>query len=375
MKKTVFFENINGIRFICFLLVFFRHAFHNNDPIFDDNSIIIFLQKYIFRNGNIAVNFFFVISGFLITYLLIEERKLIGKINIKYFLIRRILRTWPLYFICVFIGFIGFPIIKQLLGLDSNETANPIYYFTFLSNFDLIESGRPDSSILGVLWSVSVEEQFYLVWPIVLSLFPIKKYWIPFSFIILSSLIFRFCNKSYLDHELHTFSCMGDIAIGAFGAWFILQYQKFKVFIINLERKYIVLLYFLFVLIFFFRDEVLMPIEGIRIFERIFIASVLLFIILEQNYSKHSFYKMSNFKRITNLGKITYSLYCLHFIGIIIAIGITEFLFDKEELFHIIIIDTIISISISILISKISYRYIEVPSLKLKRRFSYIKKY
>ncbi len=372
-RKKIYFENLNGLRFLCFLSVFFYHSFYHDDPGFDGNETLIFVERNIFGNGNLGVNFFFVLSGFLITYLLIEERKLIGKIDIKSFWIRRILRIWPLYFACVVIGFVGFPILKQLIGQTSNETASLFSFLTFTSNFDILKSGLPDASILGVLWSIGVEEQFYLIWPIILSLFPIKKYWIPFSIIIISSLTFRYINDSYLINEFHTLSCIGDMTIGAFAAWGIIQFTTFKKWIIDLNKVSIGFIYVSFIIIYSFRHELFMQNHTIRIFERMLIAIIIVFIILEQNYSTKSFFKMSRFKNISKLGEITYGLYSLHFIGILIAIKITNQLFEQEQLWHIIILDTLLAFTFSLIIAKISYRYFEKPFLRLKEKFSYFK--
>ncbi len=372
-KKKIYFENLNGLRFLCFLSVFFYHSFYHDDPSFDGDVTLNFIERNIFGNGNLGVNFFFVLSGFLITYLLIEERKLIGKIDIKNFWIRRLLRIWPLYFACVAIGFIGFPILKQLIGQTSNETASLLSFLTFTSNFDMIKNGLPDASILGVLWSIGVEEQFYLIWPIILSLFPIKKYWIPFSIIIIASLTFRHFNDSYMMNEYHTLSCIGDMTIGAFAAWGIIQHATFKKTITNLNKVSIATIYIIFGLIYSFRDEVFLQNHSVRIFERLFIAIIIIFIILEQNYSKNSFFKMSSFKNISKLGEITYGLYSLHFIGILIAIKITNLIFEQEQLWHIIILDTILAFTFSIFIAKISYHYFEKPFLRIKEKFSYFK--
>ncbi|MBK8471912.1 MAG: acyltransferase [Sphingobacteriales bacterium] len=99
----------------------------------------------------------------MITYLLIAEKQLNHQIDVPRFWLRRILRIWPLYYCCVLFGFYAFPMLKTLLGQTPNETATVGYYLAFLSNFDLIAQGLPDASILGVLWSVAVEEQFYLL--------------------------------------------------------------------------------------------------------------------------------------------------------------------------------------------------------------------
>src|SRR5215210_6286731 len=108
-KNKIFFENLDGLRFFCFLSVFLFHSFHTENPDISSSPVYRLFKHSLFGNGNLGVNFFFVLSGFLITYLLIEEKKLTGKIHIGNFWIRRILRIWPLYFACVLIGFVFFP--------------------------------------------------------------------------------------------------------------------------------------------------------------------------------------------------------------------------------------------------------------------------
>ncbi|MDB9989817.1 acyltransferase [Flavobacteriales bacterium] len=319
------------------------------------------------------MNFFFVLSGFLITYLLIEEKKLNGQIDIKKFWLRRALRIWPMFYFCVGFGFFIFPILKTAFGQTPNETASLISYLTFINNFDVIDKGQPDASVLGVLWSVAIEEQFYLVWPIILYLLPIKKYWIPFVIIIVTSIIYRYFNQSFLLHELHTLSCIGDMAIGAFGAWLVLENARFKKNITQLNVFFIILLYFVFILIFLFRDDFLIH-NSLAAFERSSIAIIILLIILEQNFSRNSFFKMSSFKKISKLGSISYGLYCLHFIGILIAINVCDLLSINQNLWQVLFLETIIALSITIFISKISYQYFEKPFLKYKNKFSYIKK-
>ena len=370
--NKIYFKNLDGLRFLCFLSVFFYHSFHTDNELIKSSGIYIFFQKDIFGNGNLGVNFFFVLSGFLITYLLIEEKKLNGQIDIKKFWIRRALRIWPLFYVCVGFGFFIFPILKTAFGQIPNETASLFSYLTFINNFDFIDKGLPDASILGVLWSVAIEEQFYLVWPVILYLLPIKKYWIAFTTIITASIIYRYFNQSYLHHEFHTLSCIGDMAIGAFGAWLVLENARFKKNITQLNVSFIILLYFVFILIFLFRDEYYHA--SIAVFERSFIAIVILLIILEQNFSKNSFFKMSSFKKISKLGSISYGLYCLHFIGILVAINIFDMLSINQNLWQVLFLETIIALSITIFISKLSFRYFEKPFLKYKNKFSYIKK-
>ncbi|MBK8873800.1 MAG: acyltransferase [Bacteroidia bacterium] len=372
MSKKVYFENLDGLRFLCFLSVFFFHSFHTEYDFIKDNPVYTFIKKDLFGNGNLGVNFFFVLSGFLITFLLIEEKKLNRQIDLRNFWIRRILRIWPLFYFCVFFGFVMFPMIKEFFGQVPNETASPLMYLTFLNNFDIIRSGLPDSSVLGVLWSVAIEEQFYLLWPVILFALPVRNYWMAFAAIIVSSLFYRAMNDSPLLHEHHTLSCIGDMAIGAFGAWMISESKKFKELFENLKKYQIAIIYILFGLVFLFRDEVMFSSFPLRIFERSIIALIMLSIILEQNYAKNSLFKMSDFKRISKLGTITYGLYCLHFIGILVATTITKKLGINTELYQVLFLDTFLALGFTIFIASISYRFYETPFLKLKNKFAYI---
>jgi len=369
-KKTIYFENLDGLRFICFLLVFFFHSFHTEYNFIKSNYIYEFITDFIFENGNLGVNIFFVLSGFLITFLLILEKRNSGHINIKKFWIRRIFRIWPLFFFCIFFGFIVFPEVKSFFGESPNETANLIYYLSFINNFDIIKNGLPDSSVLGVLWSIAIEEQFYLIWPIILSFFSIKRYWIPFLIIIVINIIFRSFNHDYINLEFHTISCIGDMTVGAIGAWLVSNFSRFKFFITNLSKTKIYFLYIMFFVFYLFRKEISSISLIILIIERLLIACLIILIILEQNYSKNSFYKFSSFKTISNLGKITYGLYCLHFIGILIVITITDKLNINNNLWEVLILETCLALIISIFISKISYNYFEKPFLKIKAKFN-----
>lgn len=374
MTKKVYFENLDGLRFLCFLSVFFFHSFHTDFDYIKTTDIYHFIKRDIFGNGNLGVNFFFVLSGFLITYLLIEEKKLNGQIDIKKFWLRRILRIWPLFYLCVIIGFFIFPFLKSAFGQQPNETASIGYYLTFTNNFDFIKNGLPDASILGVLWSVAIEEQFYFVWPIILYLLPIKKYWLAFSAVIIVSLIFRVLNNNYMAHEYHTLSCIGDMAIGAFGAWLIQSNEIFRIKIQNLKPIYISLIYISFLIVFIFRDEVLNnDIFLLSVVERPIIAVIILLIILEQCFSKMSIFKMSKFKIFTKLGTISYGLYCLHFVGILIVTTLTKKYSFNTEMWQVFIIETSFALGLTIAISLISYNVYEKPFLKLKNKFAYIK--
>jgi peptidoglycan/LPS O-acetylase OafA/YrhL len=373
MKKKVFFENLDGLRGLCFLSVFFFHSFHTTFPDIYNNSIYRFVKTDLFGNGNLGVNFFFVLSGFLITFLLIEEKQINKRIDLPRFWLRRILRIWPLYYFCVFFGFIIFPYLKLLFGHIPQETADPLSYIFFLNNFDFLQKDSPDASILGVLWSIAVEEQFYLIWPILLTIIPFRFYWILFAGILVISIIFRAFYDNGFMNEMHTLSCISDLAIGSFGAW-LMHFTKAKNIIINLNKVYIIILYGLFLFIYFFRDEFLFSNYQIRIFERSLIAIVMLGIILEQCYSKNSLFKLSNFKNISRLGIISFGLYCLHFIGILVTTSVTSKLGINHGIWNVLLLETSMALCLTIIFSWISYKFYESPFLKFKNKFAFVVK-
>ncbi|RKD86522.1 acyltransferase family protein [Mangrovibacterium diazotrophicum] len=372
-NKSVYFENLDGLRFMCFLMVFFCHSFYTESAVVRTSQIWRFFSgSFLLANGQLGVNMFFVLSGFLITFLLIQEKKLNGQIDLKKFWFRRILRIWPLFYFCVFFGFVSFPFLKSFFGGTPNETANIFYYLTFINNFDVIAKGDPDASILSVLWSIAIEEQFYLLWPIVLFLLPVRRYWIAFTSVILVSWVFRATHDDPVMHEHHTLSCIGDMAIGAFGAWLVSEKKKFKARMENLKRYQIAIIYLTFFTIYIFRHELLFTNYIVRIFERSFIAIVGLGIILEQNYSKDSFFKFSNFKIISKLGLITYGLYCLHILGILTGQTLSKLLGIADNVWSVVIVEPLVAFSIAIVLAYFSFNYFEKPFLMLKEKYTYI---
>jgi peptidoglycan/LPS O-acetylase OafA/YrhL len=373
-QQKVFFPNLDAIRFFCFLAVFFYHSFATSITSINTNDNYYFIKKFLFGNGNLGVNFFFVLSGFLITYLLLKEKDLTGTINIKNFYLRRILRIWPLYFFSVLFGFVLFPLFKSYFGQIPNETANPLMYISFLSNFDLLHKGLPDSSVLGVLWSVSIEEQFYLVWPILIAFTPQKRYNYLFFGIIFLSFLFRVINvHNSLALEVHSFSCISDMAIGGIGAYYSFRRGRFFSFIKNSNRIIIAFVYILAVILFLFRKQLFISSYLIP-FDRLIISGVFLFIILEQNFSERSIFKFSRLKIPSKLGVYTFGLYCLHMIGILIAQTILTPRGLNNSLTKLIFIEGGLSLILAIIIALISYYGLEKPFLNLKNKFSIITK-
>ncbi|MBX7131461.1 MAG: acyltransferase [Fimbriimonadaceae bacterium] len=360
----VAFPNLDGLRFFCFLAVFLFHAFYTDSAQIAKSAPYRMVRQF-FHHGDLGVNFFFVLSGFLITYLLLEEKGRRGGIHVGYFYVRRMLRIWPLYLACVAFGFLGFPVLKRLAGLQPNETANPIMYLLFLSNFDVIKNGLPDAGVLGVLWSVAVEEQFYVAWPFLLAAVPLgRELWILLS-VLAASIAFRCTQTNYDVLTFHTLGLIGDMAIGGLAAYAATHSRSFVERIARLRPAAICGLYILAAAVFF------LDLSFLRPFDRVVPALVFAAIIVEQNYSGTRF-KAGGSRLLTRLGQRTYGMYCLHMIGNVSALQLFGLLRFEEGLWQVLLAVPLTALSITILLSELSYRYFERPFLRLKTHFQFI---
>jgi peptidoglycan/LPS O-acetylase OafA/YrhL len=170
----IHFPGLNGLRFYAALLVVLSHLEVAKSQLLGVPSVFDLLPLQL-DVGSLAVRFFFVLSGFLITYLLLAERDAAGDIDVPRFYLRRALRIFPLYYLIVLIAFSVFPLLfpgEPLYDLrrQTHVLRRLLLYLAFLPNFGLVPSPLVPGA--GHLWSIGVEEQFYWVWPAVLKLFP-----------------------------------------------------------------------------------------------------------------------------------------------------------------------------------------------------------
>ena len=304
------------------------------------------------------------LSGFLISYLLMVENDHSGQIHILSFYIRRALRIWPLYYFCVFFGFVIFPILKTKFGQVSNETADPVLCSFFLNNFNTIKNGPPDASVLSVLWSVAIEEQFYFVWPILFYFTPKKQYVYLFFAVILISLLYRIQNLKS-DIETHTLGVISDMAIGGMGAYFVLNNKKILEYIRQSSPVFNLIPYAVFI-IYLISYRWILSTPVLLAFNHVIPSFFFIWIILEQNFCERSFFKVSQLKVISKLGKYTYSLYCLHTIVVLTVVTLLKKMDLNKTSWEIICIQLPLAFIFSLVVGYLSYTYVESWFLKFK---------
>jgi len=371
-QAKVFFPNLDGLRFFAFFVVFLSHGFGSLPKLFDFAPR---LRDALFESGGLGVAFFFTLSGFLITYLILHEIAVTGTIDVRAFYIRRTLRIWPLYYLVIIFAFVVYPLIKSFLGFGSYiEAGSPLYYIFFLGNFDVIRMGQNHGAqITNITWSVAIEEQFYLCWPLLFLFIKPRFYKFIFPIIILGSLAFRFAN---LDRGMvlyfHTLSVISDMAVGGLGAFLAATSIRFKEFFREIPRSYILLAYgagFLLVVLHgrLFASSVLPA------FERLALSFFFVFILLEQNYCRRSPLKISQLRRISKLGSYTYGLYLLHPVALLVVNNTLRILkLDSAGIANGLFIGTV-GLFVSIALSAASYHCYERKFLTLKERFAHVK--
>lgn len=349
-----YFKGLDTLRAIAALVVVFGHIEllknKNSIPNLIDNNFILF------PSGHIAVILFFVLSGFLITYLLVNEKEKTGEISFRKFYMRRILRIWPLYYAIILLSYL-------LIDAEYDFKTILLCLSIFPNLAHALGSGWSSSP---QIWSIGVEEQFYLFWPLVLLLLPERKVIIALLIFFVGYSIlphlFGFINvRTFQNEELGgvvtkifygtKFNCM---AIGALMGFAMAKKQTW----INIFSNDIVAL-FTFLLSFslwVFRFEM-------KYFTDEFFSILFAIMIVGVVSSK----TINIDTRITRfLGKISYGIYMYHWIIILLALKYIEYS-GNDLLFNLELY--LVVIGFTILISWISYVTFEQFFLNIKKRY------
>ena len=149
---------LDVLRFGAFFLVFLHHALPHASSEYSTGGLAM---AALGRSGALGVDLFFTLSAYLITEILLREQRRTGSIKIRSFYVRRVLRIWPLYFIAVMVLA---PLMTLVDGADRLPAGYLASFMVLSGNWACAFWGYPASSF-SLLWSVSIEEQFYLAWP------------------------------------------------------------------------------------------------------------------------------------------------------------------------------------------------------------------
>jgi len=383
-SKRLYFPALDGLRTVAFAMVFLAHAFR--EPVAQIlGARLVPLQTLFFNVADQGVALFFVLSGFLITHLLLEEEERKGRVNIPAFYTRRVLRIWPLYYVSLLVGFGVWPYLGRALGVET-PAGRPWMYLAFLSNLEVINLSRAgaDGAIYtGVTWSVAVEEQFYLVWPLLVAATRRRGRVAMLLSIIVASFLFRvaFRNQGSALY-MHSFSCANDLAIGGLMAWLLRNRQRMQERVEGLPLWIVSGIYGFLLCGLAFKDFVYLDQHlegftgtlvgrllqvGLVVGRRTAFSLAFGFVILHQLHGAPSFLKLERFQRLCRMGVLTYGLYLLHPHAIVLLAGLLPGAGPALGL-----IRGLIALPLSVTLAALSYRYLEMPFLRLKERFAVV---
>jgi peptidoglycan/LPS O-acetylase OafA/YrhL len=378
IKGKTYFKNLDALRFIAAAMVLLQHLFSPSYKYLPIKNTIWEKMLNLVSTGGTGVSIFFVLSGFLITYLLITEYELNKKISIRDFYLRRVLRIWPLYYLIIAFSFVAYPFLKSVAGMYNPLESKFLYHISFLTNFDVINIQKNHTGLgamsQNITWSVSIEEQFYLFWPLIFGFLP-KKTW-PYSivFVIALSLFFRILNNNDLIVlYFHTLSVLLDLGIGGLVAYFIKENNKVKAFF---EKSNTVVHLTLFITSFcllYWADSIFAFPYG-NALGRIFISASFALIIAAQAITKQeSILNLKNLSFASRWGKYTYGIYLIHPVAITLIDVALRLLHVTRNNFLSVFATAVAGFIFTLVLSKISYKYFESRFLKLKDKFSTVK--
>lgn len=370
-SDRIYFQNLDIVRFFAAYMIVLFHLFYGwkanyGFPSFmtDEKGELTFLGKHFeigFHNLSLGVDIFFLISGFLITFLLLQEKEKSGKVNILKFYFRRVLRIWPLYFLILLLG----PILTYFY--NEPQPGSYIPHLFFVGNFELISNGF-SSVAVNHLWSICIEEHFYILCPLIVAFVPNRKLPAVLFSIIFCSILYRGyisgTENYWMKMYMNTASRIDVLSIGCYAGY--LYYRNKLSFTATSQLRWIIYAVFLYM---YFTDIIVD-------WDNFFFATVKkYFYVLMSGYIVGNFLfnpsvkiapKKPNF--LHYLGKVSYGIYMFNPIGVALVIKT----FNANQYHNLPIYFLVVNLLVLLAVS-ISYRFYEKPFLKLKDKFAVIK--
>jgi peptidoglycan/LPS O-acetylase OafA/YrhL len=374
MEKRVYFKNLNALRFFAATAVIFHHVEQYKYWIGLPNA---WGNTTIDALGHKAVSLFFVLSGFLITFLLLTEKEKTGDIHIREFYMRRVLRIWPLYFLIVVLCVFIVPRVFQVSDVgvsiyEGNYALKVVLLFLVLPN--LVRVFSPTVVGGNQLWSIGVEEQFYLIWPVLVRWFFNSMIAFLFVFIGIKALIMvgllAMASVSPVDSlwpavlRFWQLLQIEQMAIGGVGAWILFHRKTFWMNLIYHRLVWGVCCVAFFVLMVApFHHWTVSYVEAV------------VFMILIVNVSTNPRLTFSLEHPVLNtLGNISYGIYMYHTLCITFCLYTLRYFAVhtmNSVLFNVLLYAS--SVIFTIVIAYFSYEYFEKAFLALKERFMIVK--
>lgn len=345
-------KQLDALRAIAIFFVLCNHWFGEGRMFYKISTIVS------------APDIFFTISGFLITAILLKDRiKAEASGNgkgtvLKHFYIKRVLRIFPAYYLTIFITWLA----------DHNSVPDYSSYLTFTANFDMNKNEYWGN--MAHLWSMSVEQQFYLCWPFVILFVP--KRFLPYLILlfITTGIISQHVNTTREFRFLLPQTCLDALGLGALLAWVVVLKNKFLPFFLNILSCLCILALLLIILDVYGKYSFYL---NHRTLIAIIISWAIAYFVLHQNDKRNYFLRAFNTKPLLLAGKISYGIYLYHVVLFTYCYKLIDPLntlllfpsFLRTNQYFLISENLLVVIAIAWL----SWKFFELPVSNLKRYF------
>lgn len=349
--KTRFFGSLDGLRFVSIAAVVWHHT--------GSRAFTLPLLK----QGYHGVTFFFAISGFLITTLLLREHERHGQISLRKFYIRRSLRIFPLYYAVLLLYCVVVKLVEGDSSTGQQFFSNLKFYLTYTSNwFVQLDADRV---IFYFAWSLATEEQFYLVWPSVQSWIKGRgPIWVALVTVLVSQLaafgVFS-AAPALLVRILASFSTA--ICLGVVLAHLLHRRQSYQVLDRAFGRRWSLPLFAALSILALGWGERL-GLANRPLVELLLVAIVASCVIRED----HLLSKALRWKPVAWVGTVSYGVYLLHMLSANavkkLLPGITHGTSQRASLAYF-----LATLAVGVAAATVSFRTYESFFLRLKKRF------
>jgi peptidoglycan/LPS O-acetylase OafA/YrhL len=361
MAKTNYYPQLDSVRGISFLSIFVYHAVH---PAFS-SSWLGKLMLYVYGQLPLAIDVFFILSSFLLTWLGIKEHEKRKQISLVNFFKRRVLRIWPLYFLFLLFSFLVLPRLAEHAGFTMT-LPDPVYYSLFIANYYL----PAHVFFLQILWTISVEEQFYLVLGLILRFLYRHLVKIFILLIIISLLFSIYVWAKGINGYFYTPTYFIDFAMGGLGAFLLAKNSPLLRWMQSLKGIGKLTFYcwpFIQILFFFLLQSIYQH-DLLDLLNRYLFIAYITLLLIEQLHNPGRSRMLEKNRFLILTGRISFGLYCFH------GLSITAFQIGVKH-FNIVIPSWSLALLVLLFnygIAMLSYRFLETPFLRLKDRLRMI---
>ena len=363
-KQNFYHPELDVLRFVAFLAVFMHHALPRDARLYVNSGLSPAATQWLLtakEAGAFGLDLFFALSSYLITELLLREHAQRGTFSVSAFYVRRALRIWPLYF--TFLALTVF-VVPMLIPADRFGPMYIVSFALFFGNWVCATSGLP-FSVASPLWSISVEEQFYIGWPLLLRSFGVNRLkQLAFAMLLLAVLTRIGLAVYGVEHPgvwCNTIARLDPIALGAILA-FVLNGRAPQIG--NALRVVLCVSAFaswLLIARYLNHDG---P-TSVATYALSGLASMLLLVSVLR--SEVRLLRVPPFSWLVYLGRISYGLYVFHLfalalIGQLAFVPVLGVPLNFE-------LRLVLSFLLTVALATVSYKLLEQPFLRLKDRF------